>query len=288
VRALAVAEPEKLEEAISLLEEHGDEAKLVAGSTAVTIMLRQGLIDPNVLVMLHRLRELRQIGTDGSSLRLEALVTHDEVERSDVVRRTVPVLTDVFATVGNVRVRSVATVGGVLAEADYASDPPCALVALDAAIEVAGPSGSRSIPVDEFFRGFYETALAPDEVVTAVRVPVPAEGTVGVYSKFTTRSSEDRPCVGVLALLRRDENGRCSHLAVAAGAASELPQRFRDVEQAAVGQAVDESLASQIADEYATRSDTLADVRGSAWYRKEMIRVWVRRSILRAAETSTQ
>ena len=278
----AAAEPETVEEAVEVLGEHGDDAKVVAGATAMTIMLRQRLIDPELLVFLHRIRELRQIGGDGAAIRIEALATHQEVAASPVVRQAIPALADVFAVVGNVRVRSVATVGGVMAEADYASDPPCALLALGAEVEVRGPN-PRTVRIDEFFQGFYETALEPDELLTAVRVPVPAAGTTAAYEKYRTRSSEDRPCVGVFAATRVDGSGRCEELRVAVGAASETPQRFVDLEAAAVGRPLDETLAAEVAEGYAERIDTLDDMRGSAWYRTEMIRVWVRRTIMRAA-----
>jgi carbon-monoxide dehydrogenase medium subunit len=274
-------EPETVEEALAALAEHGDDAKVVAGATAVTIMLRQRLIDPEVLVFLHRVRELREIGSDGAAIRIEALATHDDVAASPVVREAIPALADVFSVVGNVRVRSVATVGGVLAEADYASDPPCALLALGAEVEVRGPT-PRTIPVAELFQGFYETSLAEDELLTAVRIPIPAPGTTAAYEKYRTRSSEDRPCVGVFAATRLD-GGRVEELRVAVGAASETPQRFPDLEAAAAGRALDEALAAEVAEGYAERIDTLDDMRGSAWYRTEMIRVWVRRTILRAA-----
>lgn len=199
---LAIHEPRTVEAAIALLSAHGSAAKLVAGSTAVTIMLRARLIRPTVLVSLSRIDGLRAIREQDGQLVLGALATHREVEQSPLVRRLVPVLAETFGVVANVRVRNAATVGGVVAEADYASDPPTAFVALDAEIEARGPKGTRRIAAGDFFRGFYETALAADEIVTSVRVPLPAPGTRGVYEKFVTRSSEDRPCVGVMAIVR--------------------------------------------------------------------------------------
>jgi len=175
-----------------------------------------------------------------------------------------------------------ATVGGVLAEADYASDPPCVLLALGAEIEVSGQTGQRRIPADQFFKGFFETALEPDEIVTGVRVPIPEIGTRAVYEKYVTRSSEDRPCLGVAAVVQR-KRGVCTDLRVAVGAAAETPQRLPAAESLAHGQPLVPEVAQAVADAYADRIDTLADLRGSAWYRTEMIRVWVRRAILRAA-----
>jgi carbon-monoxide dehydrogenase medium subunit len=215
------------------------------------------------------------------------MVRHREVELSSTVREAIPVLADTFGRVANVRVRNAATVGGVLAESDYASDPPAVFVALDAQVEAQGPNGDRTIPAAEFFVAFYETALAADEIVTGVRVPVPPAGSGTVYHKFVTRSSEDRPCVGVAALVGLGRDGSCADLRVSVGAAAETPQRFRDVEATAVGQRLEPDVVARVADAYAERIDTLDDMRGSAWYRTEMVRVWVRRAIESAMAAAT-
>jgi aerobic carbon-monoxide dehydrogenase medium subunit len=284
-RALSFLRPSSVEEAVQMLDEHGDDAKVVAGSTALTIMLRNRLIDPGVLVSIGRIPGMSDITADDGHLTLGALATHRDVELSPIARAQIPVLADTFHRVANVRVRNVATVGGVVAEADYASDPPAVFLALDAEIEAQGPDGKRSIPVADFFLSFYTTALEPNEIVTAVRVPVPQPGTHAVYEKFVTRSSEDRPCVGVLASIRFSADAHTvADVRVAVGAASETPQRFPDLEATAVGNEMTEDVARSIADGYAQRIDTLDDMRGSAWYRTEMVRVWVRRALMRALE----
>ena len=275
---------ESIPEAIAVLGDYGDEATVIAGSTAVTIMLQQGLIDPRAIVSIGRIPGLDGIERDDAALRIGALTTHREVELSPDVRQALPILSHTFGVVANVRVRNAATVGGVVAEADYASDPPAVLRALDAEVEVSGPDGDRTIPIADFLLGFYETALDEAEIVTHVRVPLLPAGTGSVYEKFTTRSSEDRPCVGVAAVARLEADGAtCSEVRVAVGAAAEVPQRFTDVEGAAVGRAMDEALAAEIAAAYAERIDPLTDMRGSDWYRREMIHVWVRRAVLGAA-----
>jgi aerobic carbon-monoxide dehydrogenase medium subunit len=282
-RALSFLRPSSVEEAVSMLDEHGDEAKVVAGSTALTIMLRNRLIDPSVLVSIGRMPGLSEIKSENGYLHLGSLATHRDVELSPIARDQIPVLTDTFHRVANVRVRNVATVGGVVAEADYASDPPAVFLALDAEIDVQGPNGQRTIPANEFFLSFYTTALEQNEIVTAVRVPVPQPGTHAVYEKFVTRSSEDRPCVGVAAVVRlSDDSGTCEDVRVAVGAAAETPQRFNDLEATAVGTEMTEDLARSIGEGYAERIDTLDDMRGSAWYRTEMVKVWVRRALMRA------
>ena len=279
--AIALFQPRSLEEAVAVLQAQGEEARPIAGGTALTIMLRQGLVRPAALVSLGGIAGLNDIHRNDGELVLGALVTHRQVELSPVVRETLPVVADTFGKVANVRVRHAATVGGVLAEADYASDPPAVLLALDAQVDVQGPGGQRTIPIADFFTGFYETALQPGEIVTRVRVPTPKTGTKAVYEKYVTRSSEDRPCLGVIAAIEPDQS-----LRVAVGAVAETPQRFPEVEALARGRSLDDQTIREIAEGYAERIEPLSDMRGSAWYRTEMIRVWVRRAIQHAKEAT--
>jgi carbon-monoxide dehydrogenase medium subunit len=247
-------------------------------------MLRQRLISPSALISIGRLPGLDTIEVRDGQLVLGALVRHRDVELSPVVRANIPVLAHTFGVVANVRVRNAATVGGVLAESDYASDPPAVFLALDAEVDVRGPGGVRSIPIADFFVAFYETAIAPNELVTGIRIPIPPEGTAAAYEKYVTRSSEDRPCVGVAAVYRAAPDGSCADLRVAVGAAAETPQRFPDLEATAIGTPLGDETRRAIADGYAARIDPLDDMRGSAWYRTEMVRVWVRRAIEHAMD----
>ncbi len=276
---LSFYHPETTADAVRLLAELGEDGKVVAGGTALTLLLRQGLITPRALVSLARVGGLAGIEVRDGDLLLGALVRHREVETSQLVRAQLPVVADTFGKVANVRIRNVATVGGVLAESDYASDPPALLRALDAVVETVGPAGERSIPIADFFVAFYETSLHPDEIVTGVRIPVLPEGTGAVYEKYVTRSSEDRPCVGVAAVVRVEPDGTCRDLRVAVGAAAEVPQRFREVEERGVGSRLEPDVIRDVADRYAAAIEPLGDIRGSAWYRREMVRVWVGRAI---------
>jgi carbon-monoxide dehydrogenase medium subunit len=279
-----IARPQSLDEALQLLARHGEAARVVAGSTAVSILLRQRFIDPAVLVALRDIPNLDRIDVRDGRVELGALVTHRSVERSADVRAALPVLAETFGRVANPRIRNAATVGGVVAEADYASDPPAVLRGLDAVVVACGPDGEREIAGRDFFRAFYETALGPAEIVTSVRVPLPADGTVAVYEKFVSRSSEDRPCVGVFAACRANARGTFEDVRVAVGAAAETPQRFEDLEAQASGTDLGDDVLRALADGYAERTDTLSDVRGSAWYRTEMVRVWIRRALARARD----
>ena len=283
MRELELLRPETVDEAAMLLRAHGYEAKLLAGGTALILMYTQGLIRPRYLICLEHVGGLNYIRHEpGADLRLGALTTHRAVERSAPVRENWPVLADAFHKVANVRVRNQATVGGVLAEADYASDPPAVLVALGARVRISGPDGERTLTVSELIQGYYETALAPDEIITEVIIPETAPGTRTAYLKFVSRSSEDRPCVGVAVLVRNGHGGVCHELRVVVGAVTGKPQQFSEVEALAVGHQLDDARLKDIGRGYADSIDPLSDMRGSSWYRKQVIAALVPRAIKQA------
>jgi aerobic carbon-monoxide dehydrogenase medium subunit len=283
---MELVEPETLPEALELVADRGADSKVIAGGTALCLLIRQGLLRPAALVSLRRVPGLDAVELDepGQCVRVGPLVTHAALERHPVLRERLPLLQDVFGRVGNIRVRNVATVGGVLGEADYASDPPGALLALGASVTLAGVDGERRVPLTDFFRGYFETVVRDDELIREIQVPLPPADVMGAYTKFVTRSAEDRPCVGVTVLLGLDEDDRCRDLRVVVGAATELPLRKPEAEEAARGHAVTEELARELGEAYASEARTLSDGRGSATYRREMIRVWVRRTVERARD----
>lgn len=280
---IEILEPRSAAEAVSALGQHGDAAKIIAGGTALVLMLKNRLVSPEYLVSLGQVPGLDGIRWEpGVGLRLGALATIRHAETSPVVREHFPTLAETFGKVANVRVRHAATVGGNMSEADYASDPPCVLVALRARAIVQGPNGTREIPLTEFFKDFYETALAPDELLIEVVVPEASKAAKQTYIKYVTRSSEDRPCIGACAWVDLDGGGACRELRVTLGAVAGTPQEFPEAEAWAQGQQLGPDLIRQIATHYAEHIDPVSDMRGSAWYRKQMAEVFVRRSIEQA------
>jgi carbon-monoxide dehydrogenase medium subunit len=272
-------EPTDFPEAITLLNQYGDDAKIIAGGTSVVLMLQQKLIAPSVLISLGRIPDSDTIRLEEDGLHIGALANIRDLERSEIVRNFSPALAHAFHVVANIRVRNQATIGGNLAAADYAADPPAMLTALDARVKVLGPDDEREISLGEFFLGFYTTALQPNEVLTEVMIPaLPSSGRAS-YQKYTSISAEGRPCVAVGAAADFDTEGTCRNLRVAIGAAVETPQRVRDAEAMAHGSALTDELIAAIAESYVQSLDPLTDVRGSAWYRKEMIRVFVKRAL---------
>jgi carbon-monoxide dehydrogenase medium subunit len=274
--------PGSVEEASALLADYQGEARAIAGGTAVVLMLRQGLIRPQALVRLDRIAGLNSIARENGHARIGALTTLREAAADPLVREHLPALAGAFGLVGNVRVRNAATVGGNVCEADYASDPPGVLVAMDARVRVVSQAGVRETLVSELVTDFYETSLGPDELVTDVLVPIPPPGTRSLYLKYITRSSEDRPCVGTTALLRVGDDGRITDLRVGVGAVAGRILRLPESEATARGERPSEDLFAAIGQQYAEAAEPVADVRGSASYRKQMIAVFVRRA-LRAA-----
>jgi len=271
--------PTSVEEASATLADYQGDARPIAGGTAVVLMLRQGLIQPRALVRLDRVPGLDAIAVEDGHLRLGALTTLRAAGDSPLVQQHHPALAGAFRLVGNVRVRNAATVGGNVCEADYASDPPGVLAALNARVRVQGRGGTRELPIAELITDFYETSLGPDELVTDVLVPIPAPGTRSVYLKYVTRSSEDRPCVGATAVLRVEPDGRIGDLRVGVGAVAGQPLRLPEDEAAARGEVPSEDLFATIGQRYAEAADPVGDVRGSAAYRKRMVAVFVRRAL---------
>ncbi|MBM2802313.1 MAG: Xanthine dehydrogenase family protein subunit [Deltaproteobacteria bacterium] len=277
---IKLLQPSSLGEAVALLGSQNDETKIISGGTALVIMLKNRLVAPSTLVSLGRLAELRGIRHEpGTGLRIGALVTLRDAELSPIVRGNNPTLAETFAKVGNVRVRNAATVGGNLSEADYASDPPCVLVAMRARVKARSVRGEREIPLAELFKGFYETALAADEILTELIVPDLAPASRSAYLKYVSRSSEDRPCVGMAAVLETQADGTCKELRLVAGAVAEIPQEITAAEERAHGQRLTGPLIEEIAQAYADAIEPLSDLRGSAWYRKKIIQVLARRAM---------
>jgi carbon-monoxide dehydrogenase medium subunit len=253
--------PTSLEAALALKAAREEDATVLAGGTFLAILINQRLVQPACLLSLRDVPGLDSISVDGE-LRLGAMVRHRAVERAPVVRDGWAALAHAFSVVASPRVRNQATVGGVLADADYASDPPAMLCALGARAVARSVSGEREIPIEELITGYYETSLEPDELIVEVRVP---RADRAVYRKFRSRSHEDRPCVSVAAS-RRDGT-----LRAVVGAVAGRPQLFPEL--------CELEDPAELGRRYAEAIEPLSDSRGSAEYRRRVIAVEVRRAL---------
>jgi carbon-monoxide dehydrogenase medium subunit len=280
--------PKSLDATFELLATYGEDAHLMAGGTALVLLLQQGLVQPGHVVGLRGVGDLQGIRRlDDGGLQIRALTTHRQAERSADVQAYCPALAETFARVATIRIRNQATVGGNLAHADPAQDPPPMLIALGGAAVVASRQGERRIPLDEFFVDYFETALQPGEVLVAVDLPPLASGTRVTYKKFLPRTQDDYATVSVAAALRVGASGVCEDVRVALGAAATVPVRARKVEDALRGQRLDGDKIQEAAALVRDEVDPLDDLRGSATYKREMARVWTQRALLELLNSHT-
>jgi carbon-monoxide dehydrogenase medium subunit len=280
--------PKSLDATFELLATYGEDAHLMAGGTALVLLLQQGLVQPGHVVGLRGVGDLQGIRRlDDGGLQIRALTTHRQAERSADVQAYCPALAETFARVATIRIRNQATVGGNLAHADPAQDPPPMLIALGGAAVVASRQGERRIPLDEFFVDYFETALQPGEVLVAVDLPPLASGTKVTYKKFLPRTQDDYATVSVAAALRVGASGVCEDVRVALGAAATVPVRARKVEDALRGQRLDGDKIQEAAALVRDEVDPLDDLRGSATYKREMARVWTQRALLELLNSHT-
>ena len=277
--------PRTVEEALAILREYGEDARVIAGGTALVTMLRQRLVRPGCLVSLRDVQGLDRIEATNGALRLGALVTHREAETSPLVRERIPVLAETFRRVATVRIRHMATLGGALAHADPNQDPPVTLLALGARVQIRGDGGQRELAVDEFFRDYYESALEPGEIVTGVTVPVPPAGRGAAFVKFLPRTADDYATVAVAAIVTLDGD-RCREARIALGSVGVTPLRGRAAEALLSGERISEGLVEAAGEAVKAEVDPLSDHRGSAAYKRAMAAVMVRRALTQAWEAA--
>lgn len=274
-------EPRSLTEALECLNTDDPAVRPFGGGTALMLMMKAGVFRPTRLVSLRRLGpDHSQIESDAGQVRIGALASLSALERSPVVRRDLPVVARTLLTLSNVRVRNVATLGGHLAHGDPHMDLPPVLIALGASLVTASPSGGRTMPAEELFKGYYETELGAAELITEVRVPVQGKRRAA-YIKCTARSADDWPALGVAVAV--DVNGDAAQdVRVVVSAATEKPTRLKSVEALLRGRRIDTSALTEAGDAAAEEVSVVSGARGSAAYRRELVRVYVRRALQQA------
>ncbi len=277
IPAFDLLKPGSVAEASEMLLEHGDEARPIAGGTTLVILMKQRALRFSHLVDLQSIPGLERITDNDDGLSIGALATHRSVERSPLVQRRAPALAQAFSHVGNVRIRETASVGGNLAHADYRLDPPPALLVHGAEVVLAGAQGERVVALKDFYRGMYETALDPGEILVEVRVPHLDTAARTAYSRFSSLSANDWPCIGVAALLSLDGD-RVQDLRLGLSGVAEAPLLASRLDRFQ-GEGCSEELWAAVCDVVDEQLSPVSDLRGSADYKREMTRVWVRRTL---------
>lgn len=300
--------PRTLDEVIALLSQYGKKATLIAGGTDVIIMTKQKKMAPEVLISLQGIPGLDQIHYDGT-LRVGPMVTHRAIEKSELIRKEFSALADAVDWLGSVQIRNVATIGGNICTAAPSADTACPLLVLSAQLKVKGPNSQRTIPMDQFFTGPGQTTLSQDEILTEIEIPKPLPNTGSAYWKHQRRLALDLPILGVAVLISLDkatvtcsdllcttspisavlhqleeDELVCKEIRIALGVAAPTPMRAKKAENLLRGKKVTDELLEDVAEVAAKEAQPRDSIRGEAWYRKDMIRVLVKRMTMKSIE----
>ena len=278
-----LAEPTSLSEAVKLLNPDDPTIRPMAGGTALMLMMKAGVFNPEKLVSLRKIEsKYSTIAAAADGLRIGAMTTLNKLERSGDVQKHAPIVTRTLRTLSNVRVRNVATVGGALAHGDPHMDLPPVLMSLGATMTVIGPKGERKLAVEDLFSGYYETVLEKNELIAEVFVP--SQGAKkGSYMKVTTGSADDWPALGVAAVVEAD-GPAIKSLRLIASAATDKATRLKAAEAVLTGKPVTDALLKEAGEAAVAESEFIADVRGSVPYKRELMKVYVRRAVRAALD----
>ena len=279
-------EPLSIEEAVSLLKKYGNKARVLAGGTDLVPLMKEKTIRPEYVISIGGIAGLDYIRFDGEKgLRIGALTPIRSIEQSPQLRPKFGLICQAASQLASIAVRNVATVGGNLCNASPSADTASALLVLSATTKLVSTAGERMIPLEDFFIGPGATALKTDELLTELQIPSPSAHTAGVYIKYTTRGGEELALIGVAALLTLDaRDGTCTDAKVALGAVAPTPIRARGAEAVLKGKKIEQGLIEEAARIASDESSPIDDIRGSAEYRREMLKVFARDAIRQAAE----
>jgi carbon-monoxide dehydrogenase medium subunit len=280
--AFAYERANSVQDAIALLVQHGEGAKLIAGGHSLLPIMKLRLAEPERLIDIGRITDLQGVRQDGNDVVIGALTTHNQVAANELIRTQAPVLAATAEVVGDRQVRNRGTIGGALAHADAAADYPAAILALEATIVAEGPNGVRRIPASDFFVDFLTTALEPTEVLREIRIASPGNGYGWSYQKLANQAS-GYAIVGVAALLALDASGNVADVRVGVTGAAPVAWRATATEDALRGKKLDQATVASAAELVDSDVEFLDDLHGSAEYRRRVARGLTRRAILEAA-----
>jgi aerobic carbon-monoxide dehydrogenase medium subunit len=274
--------PRSLSDAVKYLSEHKDDVKILSGGQSLLPLMKMRLSKPGYIVDIGRIPGLDTITKDGNNMIIGALITHTQIEESELLKTRCPLLPQTATTIADVQVRNCGTIGGSIAHADPAGDWPPAIIALDAEIKIVGPGGERWVKCDDFFLGLMMSALKPDEVVTAIKVPATGNDKTA-YLKAAPRSS-GFAVVGVAVRMAMDPSGVCSRIALGITGVGDKAYRADRVEQMLSGEKLDSKLIETAAVESTRNVDVIEDINGSSEYRAHLTHVYVARAIQAALQ----
>ncbi len=284
-RAFEYFDPPTLEEAVGLLAQYGDDAKLMAGGQSLLPMMKLRMVSPALVVDLWRVPDLDFIRQDDDAIRIGAMTTHYALHSSPLIRNTLPALADAARVVGDPLVRNLGTIGGSAAHAAHNADYPAVLVALNAELRAVGPDGERSIRAADFFTDTFTTCLEPTEIVTEISVPAPGDADRSAYLKLSRRGT-DFAIVGVAVVLTQSEGQRCADARVVLTGVGDVPVRVTEAEEILQAGPLDVERMAEAGEAARRNLDPPSDVQADAQYRVDVSGVYVRRAVAAAWQRS--
>lgn len=278
IRDFEYLTPKTLEEALTLLDKYGDECKVIAGGQSLLILMKQGLVAPEYLIDIKGITELNYIKSDAKEgLRIGALTPHRAIEKSPVMRNGFAVLAEMENRLASIQTRNWGTIGGNLCHGDPAGDPAPVLIALNANLKMASLKGERTTAIEDFFLDYFETALEPGELLTEIQVPVVPPHTGTAYIKFNVIES-DLATVGVaVSITLGSSEGICQDVRIALGAAASTPVRAKQAEAVLRGKKITDNLLREAGQIASTEAEPISDIYASEEYRRELVKVLVKR-----------
>lgn len=274
--------PTSLDEALSLLKEHGDDAKILAGGQSLIPAMRFRLSMPEVLIDINNIGGLEYVREDNGHLAIGSMTRESALEEAEVVQSKYHLLADTAVVIADPLVRNMATVGGNIAHADPANDHPATLLAYGAEVVALGPAGTRTISIDDFFVDLFENALADDEILTEIRIPTPGPNSGGAYVKVERKVGDY--AISAVAVQLTMDGDTCTAARIGLTNVSAVPMRAKNAEQAIIGKTITDDVLEAAGSAAAAECDPSADLRGTADYKRDLTRILVKRAITKAAE----
>jgi len=269
--------PKTLKEALSLLDKYQDDCKVIAGGQSLLVLMRQGLVAPKYLIDIKGLSELSYIKDTKEGLRIGALTTHRAIEKSPVIKKKFSILAEMEQRLASIQTRNWGTIAGNLCHGDPAGDPAPILIVLNATLQMASVNGKRTLPITDFFLDYFETALEHNELLTEIQVPAIPPYTGTAYTKFNVIES-DLATVGVaVSITLRSKDGSCEDVRITLGASAPTPIRAKQAEEILRGKRITDNLLKDAGEKAVTEAEPISDIYASADYRRELIRILVRR-----------
>ncbi len=269
--------PKTLKEALTLLDKYQDEAKVICGGQSLLILMRQGLVAPKYLIDIKGVSELDYIKSDAKGgLKIGAITTHRTIEKSPKMQNGFAVLAEMENRLASIQTRNWGTIGGNICHADPAGDPAPVLIALNATLKMAGLKDERTMAMEDFCLDYFETALEPGELLTEIAIPAAPLHTGTVYTKFNVIES-DLATVGVAVSITLGAGDTCQDVRIALGAAAPKPMRAKKAEAVLKGKKVTEALLAEAGEVASTEAEPISDISASEEYRRELVKVLVKR-----------